>query len=65
METLSDDWKAAWEYTYTRSYGEVLRSTILDIQKRGKLHLFSTNHVFSGDIIRMWTVHDEPRSTQT
>ena len=51
---VPEDWRPIWEYSYTRSWGDKLRATILDILKNGDIQLFFPGQGLSGDIIEIW-----------
>ena len=51
---VPEEWHQVWEYSYTRSWGDKLRATILDILKNGDIQLFAPGQGLSGDIINIW-----------
>jgi len=51
---LPYEWHSAWCYTLNRSSGAGRREIIREILKAGKLDLFSTSDVLTGDLQCKW-----------
>ena len=53
-DSIAAPWHQVWMYTHTRSYGEKLRATIMEIHERGLQSYFNPDEVLTGDIIDTW-----------